>query len=1004
MVIHRRWVRLLGLLLLIPCLGLAALYFLRLQLARYLLAKSLPGLQADVSAVDWQDGALVLQDVQMGIRSDGAPPLLTVKSVRTPWSQSRSVGRVVIDKPSLHLDAVGLRMLEQLIKQNTPPTAAATSPTPFSLAGLEIRQADLHYTEPNGKSIQATLDWRGEEIVQQPDGSLAVGRQVLTLQPKSGGLLGTASKLPPLEAEWSIDPTQRKLVVHRLANARPGEILVEPELMALLSSPSASAPSKSPSPTRSPIESVEIVDAALEGLRIHLPKAAELDRPLAATLRLSAQKAATGASSGVFELSDIAYGSAQLPSLSGKLEPNLPAKASWGLRELQLAPTDLTTLEATLQSFGWKGTLPFTVQGRASLQLPQLLADDTGIHTPEPVTIELADVQAQLPGAPEPFASWKKLTLVGQPEQPFSLHQLHWEEPKLRWSQDVAAALAKLQTGDSNNEPQPNIVCQDLRIKDGEIALQDWGPDFPDIRAKLAASTAPLVNGGAPVYQFTLQQPVVAPPGAPPLYQGQEVFVALHPERVWTRKSIELVRFENSRVDVGATAADAQMLVMPETTSTAPAIQHGSSILQTGQEPGEEDAVELPSGWHIRSLVLNRTRVHLHHLIPDLAEIVLPVAYQQFQNVPLTPEELAKQEAPLRLELPMVHLPGTRAGTSMADLDTNFFHFSLAGLMRKEIDRVQLVNPKIYVGDSLFHYVSKLRAESAKAPAGAVAPAEPTKPGGWTIHKLQASNGKLITTVKDSPLLRVPPLPFGAESSLKDSEIQAELAIPPGLYKPILGMELVAALQGGSIKFNLPKKELTNNLVQVFRADWLRYKQLRFTNVRLSVTYDEFGIYAQFWAEGYGGLLSGAFNLYLTDNLSWDGWISLSNVSATELSKVLTPNYFQMSGSISGELIAQGDKTSLYQATGKLQGTAPGSLKILALEDVIKAIPDDWQAAQRAWTIKALETVRDFRYETFTSDLRFYGVEGKIHLNLTGPDGQRNFEVNSHDRRVRVGP
>lgn len=42
-----------------------------------------------------------------------------------------------------------------------------------------------------------------------------------------------------------------------------------------------------------------------------------------------------------------------------------------------------------------------------------------------------------------------------------------------------------------------------------------------------------------------------------------------------------------------------------------------------------------------------------------------------------------------------------------------------------------------------------------------------------------------------------------------------ELAVPPGLYKPLLGTELVVAISEGAIVFNLPMRLKDNNLVQV---------------------------------------------------------------------------------------------------------------------------------------------------------------------------------------------
>lgn len=171
-------------------------------------------------------------------------------------------------------------------------------------------------------------------------------------------------------------------------------------------------------------------------------------------------------------------------------------------------------------------------------------------------------------------------------------------------------------------------------------------------------------------------------------------------------------------------------------------------------------------------------------------------------------------------------------------------------------------------------------------------------------------------------------------------------------------------------------------------------------DVTLQVTYDKNGVYARFWAKAYQGDLEGAFNLYLDDNLSWDMWLAGTNLETKEITQTLTPAYYSMTGPLTGKLIAQGDKTSLYQATGEFSNRTTGRIKILALEDAIKAIPADWSEVERKAVTKLLETLRDFAYDKCTGTLRFYGLEGGIRLRLNGPDGERNFDIFSHDRRL----
>ncbi len=1014
------------------------LYVARLWLANWLLQRSLPGLSAKVGAVEWENGALVLKKVRIGQNSVGQP-MLEVASVAAPWSQKRTIGRIVIDSPTLDLDAASLAKLDELFAAGKTPETPS-SHTPFGLDGLDIKNASLRYRATDGITLEGKLNWTGEEISQSADGSLTVARQSLELEPTIASTSDAPQQVPPILAEWSLSGSPRQLHIHSLKTGRPGRILLEPQLLDFLSGPGTSSTSQSQSNAKAKaddagppvIESVRFEHLEIPDLEMVFVKCPGLDTPLEGTISLETKPDGKGATAGTWQAKNIRIGpkDASNPAftgIQGKLQQANDLSGPLLLTDITIAAMPAEQVKTLARKLGLARDLPALpshMAGQIDAAIPEIVWTPALTSIEKPLTVNCSDFSLATDTTTPAFAKWKLLSLTAAPKELSEgrLRSITWERPEIHWTEAVLKALQPKQsaaTPSSEIGSAPDIVWKtdDLRIQDGNVVMEDWGTDMPRITAKLSASTAPLREGEDACYQILLENTTVEHPTdrtLPPFFRGRQIRVDLHPERVFTRKSIETVRFLDSRIDVGATAND--KLVMDLPMKEQQVIPHQLPP-RSGQEAGEADAINLPEDWHIRRLSLQSTKVHLHHMVPDLAEILLPVSYQTFNDLPLTKAGLEANDEPLRLELPTVHLPGTRPGTSVADLDTNFLHFTLGGLMRKQIDKVQLVNPKIYVGDSLFHYVEKLRTESKSkdpvrvalsrtvltllAQLGGESMELPAEEQGWTIHKLQAVNGQLVTTVKDSPLIRVPPLPFGAESSLKDSQINAQLAIPAGIYKPVLGLELVTALKGGSIKFNLPRRQEKNNLVQVFEADWLRFKQLRISEVKLSVTYDEFGIYVQFWADAYGGYLRGEFNLYLTDNFSWDGWVSLTEIDTKALTEAISPATFSLTGKLSGKIIAQGDKVSLYQASGKIQGTEGGKMKILALEEIVKSIPEEWQQIQRDVVLKLLETIRDFRWEGIDGDLRFYGIEGQGKLKLRGPDGERNIELHSHNRRVR---
>ncbi|MDB6076210.1 MAG: hypothetical protein JWO89_3850, partial [Verrucomicrobiaceae bacterium] len=190
-----------------------------------------------------------------------------------------------------------------------------------------------------------------------------------------------------------------------------------------------------------------------------------------------------------------------------------------------------------------------------------------------------------------------------------------------------------------------------------------------------------------------------------------------------------------------------------------------------------------------------------------------------------------------------------------------------------------------------------------------------------------------------------------------------------------------------------------NNLTETFNVDRIRFKQLHLEEAHLSVTYDVNGIYGKFGGAAYEGYVSGAFNVYLDQSFSWDGWISGVGVRGTEITQKISPAYFLLDGKVDLTLVAQGDKDELYQCDIKFTNPTPGKFSIKALNDALNAIPSDTVSYQRDIMRIGVETVRDFEYAKVDGQCRFYGREGKGHLRFAGPTGSRNIELNIYDHR-----
>jgi hypothetical protein len=1020
----RRWLRALGWLGLgAVTLGIVA-WQMRLSLVRKALARALPEFPAQIESIEWTRGGLEITGLKLTDGPSQKPWLelpsahLTVNPLKFA---SGELGEITLNHLQAHLTPEILQRLQR------PQAASGKTPAAFHLSGLHIKDAALDVALPSGETAALVLNWEGGAASLSGAG-LQAERQTISLQQVN---LQPDATTPGAHAAaitltCSADAATRQVTVHHLRtnelSAQAGAALWK---VLGIGRPSATSPAVEPLV----VQTLKMEDVIIGPMAVKFEKLPWLPKlpPGQGQVSLKAHDLITSLTTGPvsgtadFSLTDFRLGEATGPPLLTLPQMTAAAEAgpsgSWRITTFALEPTAVSLTTAQLSSFGLEGWVPaLELSGTLSAKAQDLRLESGRLTSSAVQEIALDAVNVTRPGASQPLLRWESLTAAGHWEEISTskrIRRITWIKPQILLTGEDLAALqppepAPVEAPSAELPAWHGWRCDDPSISGGHFEARELGGSTPNFTTDFSLEPT-LANWLVVLDEVSVSTP--GSPKAPALYRAQQVEVEVNPSQLWQQRRIERVTARSSRFQVGANDSDSQI---PEA-----ALEQAQAPQNLTQQV-ELDLGPQPLDWHIGNLELANTKIYIHHLVPDAPEILLPLAHKRLRNLPLTAEGLRQSDAAERIELPFVYVPGTRVGTSVADFDTNFVHFSLAGLMRKEIELVELVNPKIYVGDSLFHYVDKLRSQSPTPAAPAVvemrslmaslialvgdapAPTGPLPPSGpgWKVNRLKAMAGQLITTVKDSPMLRVPPLPFGADSSVREGRINAQLAVPPGLYKPLLGTELVVAISEGAIVFNLPMKQKDNNLVQVFRADWLRYKQFRMSDVTLQVTYDKNGVYARFWAKAYQGDLEGAFNLYLDDNLSWDMWLAGINLETKEITTTLTPAYYSMTGPLSGKIIAQGDKTSLYQATGEFSNRTSGRIKILALEDAIKAIPADWSDVERKAVTKLLETLRDFAYDKCTGTLRFYGLEGEIRLQLKGPDGERNFDIFSHDRRL----
>jgi hypothetical protein len=554
------------------------------------------------------------------------------------------------------------------------------------------------------------------------------------------------------------------------------------------------------------------------------------------------------------------------------------------------------------------------------------------------------------------------------------------------------------------------LQFEDLSISGAQLDFLSEDSKALDVHATLDVSTLQIPGGNLHniiVDNIETRLPTLSKFPSP-ILQAERFEATVELPEMWRTRHIEELHLNGLRLTAGS--ALMKFFEQPKPSDSPPE--------EAAAKP--DTAASEQAEWTCGHLSVSEGIVKLEHIVPGIPSVSFGVNFD-VEDAPLSPDGLARnvdqQQVEITAKIPSPYEPLR----NVADLDSVFIDFSLEGLMRKEIDKVQMVSPTLFVGEDLFWYVEYYRqfaatgvAPAMTAPAFADAvtgdaelqaaeavvthePASSEAP--WSVKTLEVHSGKLVLAPKGTPLpgFRTP-FPFSFVSEVKQGTLEADFEIPPDTY---IYEDLKLEFQGmkGRVQFNLPVKGKDNNLTEVFEVDRIRWKQMHVEKAFLSVTYDANGIYGKLGGSAYDGYVNGQFNIYMDDSFTWDGWISGTKVQLHEITQKLMPGYFLMDGQVEGKIVAAGDKNEIYQADGTFSNHTPGRFSVAAMNDLLNALPKEWAELQKQMTQIGLETLRDFQYEKTIGDFRLYGREGKGKLSFSGPAGSRNFEVNVFDHR-----
>jgi hypothetical protein len=313
-----------------------------------------------------------------------------------------------------------------------------------------------------------------------------------------------------------------------------------------------------------------------------------------------------------------------------------------------------------------------------------------------------------------------------------------------------------------------------LSLSDGRITFSEFGPGIPDLETELAIDTA---DDGYHVrlQQITATVPDTSTPFASaPLAEG-----VVHPDQIWDR------RIESLRIQGLTFLAGDDFRALTEAASQATLAAAEAPGQREPESPGERD-----NSWRVSKFLLEDSQVTIEDVVPLLDPASFQIAFAM-DDLPLTPDGLRQEKTPQRVEIAQLSLNSAykaSASAPVAKFDSIFIDFTLAGLFEQRLDKVEIVSPTIYVGESLFWYVDHFRKfaarEAAVEPAPSIALASndpqaglasaarliataPPAPKGWSIDRLEAKLGQLAVAPTGWVLDALPPLPFSCATELR---------------------------------------------------------------------------------------------------------------------------------------------------------------------------------------------------------------------------------------------
>lgn len=687
---------------------------------------------------------------------------------------------------------------------------------------------------------------------------------------------------------------------------------------------------------------------------------------------------------------------AWLDLLSELREPDPDrAPGGWALASLEV-------VGGTLAITGLGPDLP-DVRAAVDAELPGWRATASGPLSDDSQHVQLTDLELRFPDS-DPFFVAEIIEFEGVPSAMLEerrIEGLSLREPVWNLTPERLPLLADMGGKAVPNESSDRPLwhgwwVRHLQLNHASFEAAGLPRGLPDASAGFSMFSVLSPESDLPVYYLTMEQAEARLPDVSdaPVAMLRRAAMRIRPDELWRDGNLGTLDLVGARLYAGAGLRD----------------HFASQTDEETEAPADEPAVELPASdwatdWHLQELILRDSVLTISDIAPGLPD--LPITLDLTTDmVPLTESGMRENRQLIKLELGTALRSPNDVRYVVADLRSMFVEFTLAGLLQQEIERVQVIAPTLNIGEHLFAYIESYR-ESTKAPKDTGVPDGPipdadefAAPGGWNIRRIEVESGQLVVAPKGVALFPNP-FPFSAVTELADGRIDASFQVPRDDYEfDQLDLHLYGL--SGEVLFHLPLAGEDNNLVEVLRADRIRWRDFEATDAYLSISYDRFGIYIGLGGNAYEGYVNGEFNIYVEHLFNWDGWLAFTGINVLGLTEIISPEYFLMKGTVDLKLIAQGNMEELFEAFGELNCPTPGTIHITQLDGLIDNLPPDWSSLKREITRLGVEPLRWFEYNEGTGSFELRRLGGTISLALEGDQGRRAFDVELHGQPLSM--